>query len=249
MNAVQQQEAAADSGRAQTIERLRGALQALEQGDDAVFEARFDALVRLREEGLFAHVARLTRALHEEVMDMRLDTRLTQLAGDEMPDARHRLDYVIRVTETAAHRTLDLVDGARRLPVSMTRSAEHLTDASALLRDARPDAPAIGLLLDGVRESLDADAVHLRATLSELAQAQEYQDITGQLIKRVITLVCNVETALVELLRAAGGGLQSVPSRPITPLSEPPGPAVPGSTVGAAANQHDADELLASLGF
>ncbi len=231
------------------IERLRGALQALEQGDDAAFAARFDAMVRLREDGLFAHVARLTRALHQEVLAMRLDSRLSQLAGDEMPDARHRLDYVIRMTESAAHRTLDLVEQARVIPGSMTRASEHLTDVSALLRDERPDIPALGLLLSGVRESLDADAVQLRATLSELAQAQEYQDITGQLIKRVITLVCNVETALLELLRAAGGGLQSVPSRPITPLSEPPGPVVPGSTAGAAANQHDADELLASLGF
>jgi chemotaxis protein CheZ len=181
---------------------------------------------------------------------MRLDTRLSQLAGDEMPDARHRLDYVIRMTETAAHRTLDLVEQARVVPTRMMHAAAQLTNASASLRAAPADAAAIRLLLDGVRAALHGDALQLRTTLSELAQAQEYQDITGQLIKRVITLVCNVESALLELLRAAGGGLQAAPARPISALSEPPGPVLPGgANAAAAANQHDADELLASLGF
>ncbi len=239
-----------ESQRLQLIERLRAALQALEDGDEAVFSTRFDALVRLREESLFAHVARLTRALHDEVLAMRLDTRLSQLAGDEMPDARHRLDYVIRMTETAAHRTLDLVEQARSVPTRMTQAAAQLSDAAALLRTTPSEAAAIAQRLDEVRASLQGDALQLRTTLSELAQAQEYQDITGQLIKRVITLVCNVESALLELLRAAGGGLQAASARPISALSEPPGPVLPGSAnAAAAADQHDADELLASLGF
>jgi chemotaxis protein CheZ len=209
--------------------RLRLLLLALESGDDAGFDNGLDALAREREQGLFAHVARLTRSLHEQVSDMRFDEHLARLAGDEMPDARHRLDYIMQMTEKAAHHTLDLVDQARAIGVRYQRIAETV------------EAPA-------ARAELAEATQDLRTTLSELSQAQEYQDIAGQLIKRVITLVRNVETALLELLQAAGG-LQSAPRAPITPsVSVLPGPAVAGRGP-AAASQQDADALLANLGF
>lgn len=241
--------AATADQRARTAQRLRQLLTAFEAGDDAAFEEGMDALAREREDGLFVHVARLTRELHQAVVDMRLDERLAHIAGDEIPDARHRLDYVMQVTEKAAHRTLDLVDQAREVTAGIERAAAHLAETEAVLSETHPDVANVGVLMHGVHEDLVGEAAKLRSTLSELAQAQEYQDISGQIIKRVITLVRNVETALLELLRAAGGGLQSVPPRPIQALSgELAGPAVPA--LGAvAASQQDADELLASLGF
>ncbi|MEQ1439312.1 protein phosphatase CheZ [Fontimonas sp. SYSU GA230001] len=234
--------------RARTAQRLREVLAALEAGDDAAFEAGMDALAREREEGLFAHVARLTRELHQAVVEMRIDERLARIAGDEIPDARNRLDYVMQVTEKAAHRTLDLVEQARGIVGGIQTATGHLLEAEAVIADTHPDIANVGVLLHGAREAIGADIGRLRATLSELAQAQEYQDISGQIIKRVITLVRNMEAALLELLRAAGGGLQSVPPRPKQPIAaELAGPAVPG--VSTAASQQDADELLASLGF
>ncbi|MDD3764647.1 MAG: protein phosphatase CheZ [Nevskiales bacterium] len=233
--------------RKEVAETLRGLIAALEAGDDGRFEAGLDALLRAREEGLFANVARLTRELHKAVLELRLDERLAQVAGDEIPDARHRLDYVMQVTEKAAHRTLDLVDQARTVTVGMQAAVERLDEAGALLREA--DHASVAVMLGEVRETLSDQSGHLRSTLSELAQAQEYQDIAGQIIKRVITLVRNVETALLELLRASGAGLQQRSERPIQALNgELPGPAVPGNGP-AAASQEDADDLLASLGF
>ncbi|HEX4896514.1 MAG TPA: protein phosphatase CheZ [Solimonas sp.] len=217
--------------RASLASELRALLANLESADDAAFASRFDQLVRSREEGLFAHVARLTRQLHSAVTELRLDQRLTDLAGAEIPDARSRLDYVMRMTEQAAHRTLDLVEAAS----NQSRQLAQL----ALRAD-----PALAA-------ELAAANGRLRAHLSELAQAQEYQDLTGQIIKRVMTLVQGVESALLELLCAAGRqGLQTLPARPIAalPASGLAGPAVPGLSTGAA-SQQDADELLASLGF
>jgi chemotaxis protein CheZ len=236
------------SRRQQTAQRLRQLLDALESGDDAAFENGIDALAREREDALFARVARLTRELHDAVVELRVDERLTRIAGDEIPDARHRLDYVMQVTEKAAHRTLDLVEQARGVGKGIDTAAAHIAEAESVIADNHPDIANVAVLLHDVGDALRTQSAFLRSTLSELAQAQEYQDISGQIIKRVITLVCNVESALLELLRSAGGsGLQPAPSRPIQVKNgELAGPAVPGA---AAASQQDADELLASLGF
>jgi chemotaxis protein CheZ len=234
--------------RRQTAQRLRQLLDALESGDDAAFECGIDALAREREDALFTRVARLTRELHNAVVELRVDERLARIAGDEIPDARHRLDYVMQVTEKAAHRTLDLVEQARGVAQGIDSAAVHIADAEGVIADNHPDIANVAVLLHGIGDGLRGHSRFLRSTLSELAQAQEYQDISGQIIKRVITLVCNVENALLELLRSAGGhALQTAPARPIqAKTGELAGPAVPGA---AAASQQDADELLASLGF
>ncbi|MFA5940084.1 MAG: protein phosphatase CheZ [Sinimarinibacterium sp.] len=238
----------AGDARSRTARRLRELLTALEAGDDAAFEAGMDALAREREDGLFAHIARLTRELHQAVTEMRVDERLAHIAGDEIPDARNRLDYVMQVTEKAAHHTLDLVERARGITGGIQTASGHLAEAETVIAETHPDIANVCVLLREARETINRDVAGLRATLSELAQAQEYQDISGQIIKRVITLVRNMETALLELLRAAGGGLQALPPRPKQSIStELAGPAVPG--INAAASQQDADELLASLGF
>lgn len=197
---------------------------------------------------LFAQVARLTRELHDAVTQLRLDERLARIAGDEMPDARHRLDYVMQMTEKAAHRTLDLVEQARGVAHGIDAAARQIAEAERVIADNHPDIANVSVLLHGTGDELRAQSAFLRGTLSDLAQAQEYQDISGQIIKRVITLVCTVEASLLDLLRSAdGSGLQIPASRPIQPTTgELAGPALPGAV---AASQQDADELLAGLGF
>ncbi|WP_051749026.1 protein phosphatase CheZ [Nevskia soli] len=190
-----------------------------------------------RDDALYAGVARLTRSLHDNLRELGLDGRLTRFAGNDMPDACVRLDHVVKMTEEAAHRTLDLVDDGRAI-------ADSLADVRVHLARLHHDGPERGLL--EARLAVDDAEVRLRGTLTALAQAQEYQDLSGQMIRRVIDLVRNVEAALLELL-----GEDAVQSAPELPLNEPqaalPGPALPG-TAGAA-DQGDADRLLASLGF
>jgi len=216
-----------DAERIRLVQDLRGIIGALEQRDDDDFEQRLGQLLRAREEGLFVHVAKLTRELHRALSDMRLDNRLAELAGSEIPDACGRLDYVVQVTERAAHRTLDLVEASRALATDIASCASGVTPA-------------------GAGQAIMLDAERLRGHLTELAQAQEYQDISGQIIRRVIDLVRNVENALLDLLRISGSRAQPGAVRAVVPGSLQ-GPAVPGTVSGAS--QHDADELLASLGF
>jgi chemotaxis protein CheZ len=186
---------------------------------------------------LYAGVARLTRSLHDSLRELGLDSRLAAYAGNEIPDACSRLDYVVQMTEDAAHRTLDLVDEARAVADEIADVRRHL----ARLRDQAGGAP--GELEASSLAVADAEA-RLREVLTALAQSQEYQDLSGQIIRRVITLVRNVESALLELLGAGGFQLRS--ALPITEPGALAGPALPGAQ---AADQDDADQLLAGLGF
>src|SRR3546814_13102553 len=115
------------------------------------------------------------------------------------------------MTEDAAHKTLDIVDQMRGVARQIARNAETL-DTSDLRRAA-----------------LLRDADVLRERLNELAIAQEYQDLTGQIIKRIIALVEDVEGALLELLGAHATHLKTPAPLPI-PEGQVvlAGPAVPG---------------------
>ena len=189
-----------------------------------------------RQDQFYAGVARLTRGLHEGLRELGLDSRLSRYAGSEIPDACSRLDYVVQLTEDAAHRTLDLVDEARSVADELVDVRLHL----ARLHQ-EPGAPQ----LQGSELAVEDAEKRLRQVLTALAQTQEYQDLSGQVIRRVITLVRKVESALLELLGA--GGIQLSGDLPINPAGNGlAGPALPGT---AAADQDDADKLLASLGF
>ena len=158
-----------------------------------------------------------------------------------MPDARERLRYVVEKTEEAADRTLTAVE--HMIPMS-----DKLVQQAGALRQLMP---AEGLALHGQLHAffdlVEADGHAMRSSLSEVLMAQEYQDLTGQVIKRTIDLVGQVEEKLVELVSAcgvvSGGAVVSA-----TPGASSFGPAVreDNNVVG---RQADVDELLANLGF
>lgn len=234
--------------RADYLARLRGMVTALENGDDALFEQGITQMMRLREEGLLVNVARITHNLHKTVNEMSTDSRLAQYVTAEMPDACKRLDYVVKLTEEAAHRTLDLVDRSRVLAGNVRDAGNQLLQIQDQVMAVVPETPtalSLSAQLLLLHKTVMDNAEHLGSNLSALSQAQEYQDLTGQVIKRVIKLVSEVETALLELLRASGLGNLATPRANNTSLLA--GPAVPG--VNEAANQTDADALLADLGF
>ncbi|MGQ0621033.1 MAG: protein phosphatase CheZ [Panacagrimonas sp.] len=203
------------------------------------------------EQGLFVSVARLTRELHDAMQELRMDERLASLAGSEIPDACSRLDYVVKVTEEAAHRTLDLVEHGRELTMQIETCVQSLGQACEREQTGAGSRHTQSRLVASVDElgaQIVATNEQLRGTLSQLAQAQEYQDLAGQVIKRVTQLVRSVERALIDLLRAAGtqvGAGQTVRESPVGGLH---GPAIAGLTP-AAVSQDDADSLLAELGF
>lgn len=237
--------------RAALLARMRELVTALEAGDDAGFEARFASLVQQREQGLFVSVARLTRDLHEAVGELRFDDRIANLAGRDIPDACSRLDYVVKVTEEAAHKTLDLVEQSQKLTQQIALATHDLTSACQRAQ-AYCGSPyslsGLVVSVDEIRAGISAAAEQLREKLSQLAQAQEYQDLAGQVIRRVTQLVKSVEKALLDLLRASGAQLGVRVADASGPVNGLHGPEIKGLTPSAV-SQNDADSLLADLGF
>lgn len=221
---------------------------ALDAGDDTLFEQRLAQLLRERESGLFVSLAKLTRQLHQAIFEK--PQGASESGGD---DACARLDHAVRLSEQAAHKTLDLVDRSRECVSDVARAAEKLERLHSWARRSygMPDEMAsLADTLQQLQTSLSTDAAALRNNLSQLAQTQEYQDLSGQLIKRVVGLVQGVESALLEMLRASGG-LTPAPAAPTVSGPRPmvlEGPAVPGLN-STTVSQQDADALLSSLGF
>ena len=120
---------------------------------------------------------------------------LSGLAESEIPDAKERLNYVITMTEQAANKTMDAVEQC--LPLS-----DHLQAQSEALRERWERFRSRDLSLEEFRElsqELDeffpkilSDSKMLHSNLSDVLLAQDYQDITGQIIRRVITLVQDI---------------------------------------------------------
>lgn len=79
-------------------------------GNEAGFNEALDRVVAVRQEALYRDLREMSDNLRFALDQFRLDSRLATLAGKEVPDARVRLDHVLKLTEEGAHRTLDLVE-------------------------------------------------------------------------------------------------------------------------------------------
>ncbi|HTX23774.1 MAG TPA: protein phosphatase CheZ [Steroidobacteraceae bacterium] len=232
--------------------RLAALLAALERGDDAAFLATLDEVLNMRRPELFGELRDVTVNLKVALDRFRLDARLADFAEKEMPDARQRLAHVIKMTDEAAHRTLDLVEQSGPPAERTSRAAASLTTAWKRFRMRQIETREFHELLkrmDAFLPAAHADADAIRRNLSELLLAQGYQDLTGQILRGVIALVHELESVLIELTRLSGADL--APSRaPGARATHGEGPVVPGVTQGeVAAGQQDVDALLSGLGI
>lgn len=235
---------AEQAARLDLLGRLRDMSAALEQGDDALFAERLQDLLRRREDGFFQRIAQLTEDLRRAFAELDTDARWNALAG-ELPDASARLDHVIQLTEKAAHRTLDLVEESQAQLGVLGASVQTVASTRARLLMAAGSASSLALLareLEGAEQAIGHSQGQLRGKLSELAMAQEYQDLTGQLLKRVTGVIREVERELMKLLSLRSGAQET----PVAADRELEGPVVPGlEKAGTVSGQDDADALLA----
>jgi chemotaxis protein CheZ len=223
---------------------------ALEAGDEERFLASLDALTGLRERGLWDSLRQLDARLRAALDQFRLDPRLLRLAGKEIPDARARLDHVLRLTDEAAHRTLDLVESSTPLVARTTASAAALASECRDAHDSGAASPYWADLLVRLHGHLAAahkDGEQVKANLIEVLMAQSYQDLSGQIIRRVIELVAQLEDELARLVQDSVGVASENRHAPPAgeDLSRGCGPAIPGLSVSTVGGQQDVDELLA----
>ena len=196
------------------IARLHAALDALESDDHATWRANVDELIAWRTQPLVQGLARLAREL---------DTALggsVGANGGSLPEACARLEHVVHMSEQASHQTLDLIQECSVLVGTLPACDEACEGASA------------------------ATVAAIRGRLSEMTAAQGYQDLTGQIIRRVVDLVRAVHAGLGDVA-VAEAPLQ-VSAQELARKGF--GPSLRGLDEPAA-TQDDANDLLSSLGL
>lgn len=193
------------AGDAQIIERLHAAMAALEQGDADAWKHHLDSLLEWRRQPVVESLVKLARELDEleRAIDVRIPAASQSAVG--LPDACSRLEHVVKMTEEASMRTLDLADECRTLLGTIGPEHEATVDA-------------------------------IRARLSAMVEAQSFQDLTGQIIQRVIQLIRSLQSGL--------GDIQALHGKD----GKGHGPAVSGVDPPAA-TQDEANDLLADLGI
>jgi len=198
-------------------------------------------------EEVLSRIGHMTRALHESLRGLGLD-KLIEKAASDIPDARDRLDYVARLSEQAAKKVLDATDAAGPLQDSIeTRSAELSTGWQALLDKGASEAEWREMAqrtIAGLGESR-AGAVATRSELMNIMMAQDFQDLTGQVIGRITGIAQNLEKQLVQVL------IDFAPSEIKRELDNGllNGPQIKPTGTEVVANQGQVDDLLDSLGF
>ena len=205
--------------------------------DEATFEQLITDIYTQSGHTLRTDLARLSQALADALAKFQLDSRIAALAAKDIPNARLRLDHVLKMTEDAAHRTLDLIE--QTAPVAESTANDARTLASTLDDRSRND---IRRFLGEVQGSAD----RVRANLTEVMLAQGFQDLTGQILNGIRTLIGEVESVLDELAKISGVEIRP-PTRADAGMLH--GPAVPGVSTGTVSDQSDVDDLIAGLGI
>ncbi|MFN2349891.1 MAG: protein phosphatase CheZ [Thioalkalivibrio sp.] len=245
--------------KARQLEKARQLVIHIEAGDDEAASRLIEELGRMHEGVLFQELGKLTRDLHEALNSFRLDSRLSEITATEIPDAKERLNYVVTMTEQAAHRTLTAVEESLPMSEGLASRAGELSEVWQRFRSRDLSAEEFRKLsgeLGAFLEQVNVHAESIRRNLSDVLMAQDFQDLTGQVIRRVINLVQDVEQNLVGLIRISGDRMAPPESKKQQEMRQEDqnkgmGPAVPG-TAGASdvvSGQDDVDDLLSSLGF
>jgi len=233
--------------------RVSALAEALERDEHATFEALLDDIVQSHKPQVLTQLTELTSNLQFALERFRLDSRLSDLAERDIPDARQRLAHVLKMTDEAAHKTLDLVEQSGQPADRTAKSAAALGRTWSQFRTNRIGVGEFCTLLENLDDFLPrvrADAEQIQRNLTEVLLTQGYQDLTGQIIRSVMMLVEELETILANLPQHVKEGAADdfEPSEPGNTNGF--GPAVPGVTRGeVAAGQHDVDALLSGLGM
>lgn len=199
-------------------------------------------------DAVFNRLGQLTRQVHDSLRELGLEGALKE-AAEAIPDARQRLAYIAQTTEQAASRVLNATDVARPIQDELTCGADALSARWDELYAGKLSPEAFRELSADTRSFLGAVADGSRVTsaqLHEIMMAQDFQDLTGQVIKRVVDLAQLLETQLLQvLLEAAPPQIRS--ERHSGLLN---GPVInPEGRTDVLSSQAQVDDLLESLGF
>ncbi|SEA42853.1 protein phosphatase CheZ [Variovorax sp. YR216] len=200
-------------------------------------------------EQLLGRIGQLTRQLREGMRELGLDKQVEK-AAQAIPGARDRLNYVAETTERAAHRALNAIDIAQPLQEGLANDAKGLTQRWDEWFKNPIELDHARQLVTDTREYLGdvpQKASAINAQLMEILMAQDFQDLTGQVIKKMMEVVNEVETQLLQVLidNSPAEKRQEI----VASNSLMNGPQIKAGNPEAVTDQSQVDDLLASLGF
>lgn len=194
--------------------------------------------------GVFQRLGEITRQLHDTLGQVG-QPRLEQLAG-QLPDARSRLGYVSGKTGDAAEKVLNLVDLAKAEQARINERIRELTDAigSPAPLDVDSTIDRLPSRIEAALQEIDSASRRTDEHLSAIMLAQDFHDLTSQVMRKVVQLATDLEDQLLKLL------LQAAPATSLPLPNAYGGPAIDADRRSdVVTNQKQVDELLASLGF
>lgn len=231
----------------------RALVSALEADNEELIQQQLSVLAQAQDSELFHEVGKLTRELHEALNSFNVDSRLVDLTENAMPNTRERLNYVITTTEDAAHKTLGFIDATMPLASSLKETAQKINESWHRFRMREMNANEFRELSQEIEAYLPlvkqhSDQIHVN--LTDMMMAQGFQDLTGQVIRQVITLVEEVEGNLVRLVKVSGKHLEHKKEGKVVDPIKAEGPQINAeNNPNVVNNQDEVDDLLSSLGF
>ncbi len=205
-------------------------------------------------EEVIQRIGQLTRTLRDSMKELGLDQHIEQ-AAQAIPDASERLRYVATMTEQAAERSLNAVERAQPAQNIMDRESQTLLARwETLAPDSTPAANS-ELMADTrwfLSEQVPAHTGTTQKELLEVMMAQDFQDLTGQVIKKMMDVIRQIEQDLVQVL------INNVPHTTDGASREDPrdeharlrnGPQMDTSKADVVSDQDQVDDLLDELGF
>jgi len=248
-----------------TLEQARQLVVFLENGEQDKANQLILETASQEQSQLFAEVGKLTRQLHEALKSFELDTRLTDITTDAIPDAKKRLNYVMEMTENAANKTMDAVEASLPLAQEIADEISDIKPTWDRLMSREIELGEFKSLCHSIDKFMNSShhkTDELQMLMTNVLMAQDYQDLTGQVIRRVIELVREVEESLIHLLTAFAAQREVEQVQPTEQpeetedsivaqtLAGPEGPIIDKeSRNDVVSDQDEVDDLLSSLGF
>jgi len=207
-----------------------------------------------QEKNMYERLGGIVRVMHDSLRELGYDKALTE-ASSQIVDAQDRLEYVASLTEQAANKVLNTLDEGMPAQDVLSKQAKDMDNRWAELFAGKLSIDQFKTLAGDSRQfaQLVSEATEAeKARLLEIMMAQDFQDITGQLIKKVVMITKTIENELTQLLRDSAPAdvkeklaqKQAVQEQeqPVQLMSGPSAPTV-------AMDQDSVDDLLADLGF
>lgn len=230
------------------LDQLRGFLSLMQDSKPEELKQLINELES--QPPLFNEIGKIVRSFYEQMVSISsgIPEQLGKIANVDMDDANQRLQHIVSMTENAANKTMDLAEGLLdKLAGRASRYDESIASIDAALQsDGLSDDVKATLELSKktLLENKAEDDEH-QGALTDILVAQDYQDLTGQVINKVVNLMTSLEQELVLLIGTFGNVY--VAEEEAEKADELQGPLHEDSE--EKSSQGDVDDLLSSLGF